>query len=206
MEDFWQWQLEGTGITSADFEEKGFVTLAEQPLWWDRMHDLTFKTPSKKIEFVSSLLEENGIPSFKPYERPKEPEKGLFRLAFGRSPVHTHGRTINNPVLHEIMPENTLWINNAVAEAMGISTGDLVQATSADGGHSGTITANVTELIHPDVVFMVHGFGRKVPWQTRGYNKGLGDYRFERGLLRVYDPVGGANALLECFVRIQKAP
>ena len=28
---------------------------------------------------------------------------------------------------------------------------------------------------------MVHGFGRKVPWQTRGYNKGLGDYRFDIG-------------------------
>jgi thiosulfate reductase/polysulfide reductase chain A len=52
---------------------------------------------------------------------------------------------------------------------------------------------------------MVHGFGRKVPWQTRGYNKGLGDYRFETGLLDVYDPVGGANSLLECFVKVEKA-
>jgi thiosulfate reductase/polysulfide reductase chain A len=52
---------------------------------------------------------------------------------------------------------------------------------------------------------MVHGFGRKVPWQTRGYNKGLGDYRFETGLLNVYDPVGGANALLECYVQVKKA-
>ena len=52
---------------------------------------------------------------------------------------------------------------------------------------------------------MVHGFGRKVPWQTRGYNKGLGDYRFETGLLDVYDPVGGAIALMECFVKVEKA-
>ncbi|MCP4666782.1 MAG: thiosulfate reductase, partial [Deltaproteobacteria bacterium] len=184
---------------------KGFVTLAEEPLWWDRMHDLPFKTPSKKIEFVSSLLEENNIPSLKPYERPEEPEPGLFRLAFGRSPVHTHGQTMNNPVLHEIMPENTLWMNAEEAEKLGIVHGDIVKVTSADGGHSGTISAHVTEFIHREVVFMVHGFGRKVPWQTRGYNRGLGDYRFERGLLGVYDPAGGANALLECFVKVKKA-
>ena len=91
------------------------------------------------------------------------------------------------------------------AAKMGISDGDRVQVTSSDGSHSGMIKAFVTEFIHPESVFMVHGFGRKVPWQTRGYNKGLGDYRFETGLLDVYDPVGGANALLECFVKVEKA-
>ncbi len=127
IEEFWEWQLEGTGITVADLEEKGFVELVGEPVWWDRMNDLKFKTPSRKIEFVSSLLEESGIPSFKPYERPKKPKKGHYRLAFGRSPVHTHGQTQNNPVLHEIMPENTLWINADEAEKLGISEGDLVE-------------------------------------------------------------------------------
>jgi thiosulfate reductase/polysulfide reductase chain A len=205
VEDFWEWQLEGTGVTVADLEEKGYVELVDKPVWWDRMNDLKFKTPSKKIEFVSSLLEKNGFPSFKPFESPKKPKKGHYRLAFGRSPVHTHGRTQNNPVLHEIMPENTLWINADEAARLGISDGDLVEVTSADGSYSGKITAQVTPLIHPEAVFMVHGFGRKIPWQTRGYNKGLGDYRFETGLLDVYDPVGGGIALLECFVRVKKA-
>ena len=197
--------MEDTGVTPADFDKKGFVNLADAPIWWDRMKDLKFKTPSKKIELVSSLLEENGIPSFKPYESPKKPDNGTFRLAFGRSPVHTHGRTQNNPVLSEIMPENTLWLNRAEAKKLGISNGDQVKVTSSDGSHSGTIQAYVTEFIHPEAVFMVHGFGRKIPWQTRGYNKGLGDYRFEIGLLNVYDPVGGAIALLECFVKVEKA-
>jgi thiosulfate reductase/polysulfide reductase chain A len=103
------------------------------------------------------------------------------------------------------MPENQLWINAAEAAKMGIANGDRVQVTSSDGSHSGTIQAYVTEFIHPESVFMVHGFGRKVPWQTRGYNKGLGDYRFEIGLLGVYDPVGGSNSLMECFVKVEKA-
>ncbi len=205
IEEFWEWQLEGTGVTVADIEKKGFAPLVEKPVWWDRMKDLKFKTPSKKIEFVSSRLAESGLDSFKPYESPKKPDPGYYRLAFGRSPVHVHGHTINNPVLNEIMPENQLWINSEEAKKMGIANGDRVQVTSSDGSHTGTIQAYVTDFIHPESVFMVHGFGRKVPWQTRGYNKGLGDHRFETGLLDVYDPVGGANALLECFVKVEKA-
>lgn len=205
VEDFWEWQLEGTGVKVSDLEKKGFVSLVDKEVWWDRMNDLKFKTPSKKIEFVSSLLDESGIASFKPYESPKKQEQGSFRLAFGRSPVHTHGQTMNNPVLHEIMPENVLWINSEEAKKLGINNNDLVEVTSSDGSHSGTIRSRVTEFIHPEAVFMVHGFGRKVPWQTRGYNKGLGDYRFETGLLDVYDPAGGGVALLECIVTVKKA-
>ena len=104
-----------------------------------------------------------------------------------------------------VMPENQLWLNAAEAAKMGVADGDPVRVTSSDGSHAGTIQAFVTEFIHPESVFMVHGFGRKVPWQTRGYNKGLGDYRFETGLLDVYDPVGGANSLMECFVKVEKA-
>ena len=205
MEEFWEFQLKGTGVKVSDLEKKGSVSLADKPIWWDRMQDLKFKTPSKKIEFVSSRLQESNLESFKPYESPQKPDQGQYRLAFGRSPVHTHGRTQNNPVLSEIMPVNQLWINADEAAKMGVANGDLVRVTSSDGSHSGTINAYVTEFIHPESVFMVHGFGRKVPWQTRGYNKGLGDYRFETGLLGVYDPVGGANSLMECFVKVEKA-
>jgi len=205
MEAFWEWQLEDTGVTVSDLEKKGSVALTDKPVWWNRMKDLKFKTPSQKIEFVSSRLAASDIESFKPYESPKKPDEGYYRLAFGRSPVHTHGRTQNNPVLSEIMPENQLWLNDKEAAKLGVASGDRVRVTSADGSHSGTINVYVTEFIHPESVFMVHGFGRKVPWQTRGYNKGLGDYRFETGLLGVYDPVGGANSLMECFVKVERA-
>jgi thiosulfate reductase/polysulfide reductase chain A len=205
MEEFWEWQLQDTGISISDLEKKGSVALTDKPVWWDRMKDLKFKTPSKKIEFASSRLAESNIESFKPYQSPQKPDKDHYRLAFGRSPVHNHGNTQNNPVLSEIMPVNQLWINAQEAAKMGVSNGDRVRVTASDGSHSGTINAYVTEFIHPESVFMVHGFGRKVPWQTRGYNKGLGDYRFENGLLGVYDPVGGANSLMECFVKVEKA-
>ena len=205
VEDFWEFQLEGTGVSVDDLKKKGAVSLADKPIWWDRMKDLKFKTPSGKIELVSSHLTACGLESFKPYERPAKPAEGTFRLAFGRSPVHTHGRTMNNPYLHEIMPENTLWINTEEAGKLGIKDKDQVKVTAADGSHSGTIQAMVTDLIHPETVFMIHGFGRKIPWQTRGYNRGLADYRFEIGLLDVYDEAGGGIALLECVVSVEPA-
>jgi thiosulfate reductase/polysulfide reductase chain A len=205
VEDFWEFQLEGTGVSVDDLKKKGAVSLADKPIWWDRMNDLKFKTSSGKIELVSSHLTACGLESFKPYERPAKPAEGTFRLAFGRSPVHTHGRTMNNPYLHEIMPENTLWINTEEAGKLGIKDKDQVKVTAADGSHSGTIQAMVTDLIHPETVFMIHGFGRKIPWQTRGYNRGLADYRFEIGLLDVYDEAGGGIALLECVVSVEPA-
>jgi len=205
IEEFWEFQLEGTGYSVSDFDETGFIRLTDKPIWWDRMEGQKFKTPSGKIELLSSRLAESGIESFKPYESPVKPEEGMYRLVFGRSPVHTHGQTMNNPILHEILPENCLWINSEEAAKMGVADGEMVEVTSGDGSHSGQIAARVTDFIHSESVFMVHGFGRKIPWQTRGYNKGLGDYRFETGMLNTYDPVGGAISLLECMVKVNKA-
>ncbi|MCG8336820.1 MAG: molybdopterin-dependent oxidoreductase [Proteobacteria bacterium] len=205
IEEFWNWQLEDTGVSIDDLKEKGFVTLCDKPIWWDRMNDLKFKTPSGKIEIISGKFEESGIPSLKPYESPIRPKDGMFRLAFGRSPVHTHGTTQNNPYLNEIMSENNLWINDKEAAKLNIKNNDTVEVISADGSHSGKIKAWVSEFTHPEVVYMDHGFGRKVPWQTRGYNKGLSDYRFETGMLYHYDPAGGGIALLEAMVQVKKA-
>lgn len=205
IEELWELQLKGTGVFLDDFNKTGTVALTDKPIWWDREEGLKFKNPSGKIELASSRLKDCGIETFKPYKPPVRPGEGHYRLAFGRSPVHAHGQTMNNPILNEIMPVNQLWINDAEAAKLGIKDGDTVEVTAKDDSHSGTITAQVTEFIHPEAVYMVHGFGRKIPWQTRGYNKGLGDYRFETGMLDVYDPVGGAIALCECFVKVKKA-
>ena len=78
VEDFWECQLEGTGVSVEDLKKKGAVSLADKPIWWDRMNDLKFKTPSGKIELVSSHLTDCGLESFKPYERPAKPSRRHF--------------------------------------------------------------------------------------------------------------------------------
>lgn len=201
VEEIWDHQLESTGVRIGDFDAKGFVALTKAPTWWGREDGLRFKTPSGKVEFVSSALEEAGISSLKPYERPTAPPQGWYRLLFGRCGYQAHGQTANNPVLSEFLGENDVWINIAEAEKLGIKDGGLVEVSS--NGISGTIRARVTEWIHPEAVFMLHGFGRRVPALTRAYGKGLADQAFQMGLLRSYDPVGGGVNFLQCFVQVK---
>ncbi len=203
IEDLWEKQLEGTGITVAQIQEKGFITLTDQPIWYDRMNNLPFKTESGKIEIINKKWEEAGIPCLKPYESPEKPPKGKFRLLFGRCAWQTHGMWMNNPALHPYLKENVLWINKKVAEEMGLKDGDKVIVSN--GGYKKEMRIFATELIHPEAVFMLHGFGRTVPQQTRAYNRGVADQRLEVGLLDVYDPAGGANALCECFIEVKPA-
>ncbi|MDH4163911.1 MAG: molybdopterin-dependent oxidoreductase [Nitrospirota bacterium] len=202
IEDIWNYQLENTGVKIEDFSAKGSVGLAKAAILQDR-NALKFKTPSGKIELVSEDLAKAGFPSFKAYTPPKKPDKGSFRLLFGRSAVHTHAQSQNNIYLNELMPENALWINDAEAQALGVKDGDTVEVSS--GGYRGKIKAKVTPHIHPEAVFMVHGFGSDIPLKTRSYQKGLSDTKFEIGLLETVDPVGGGVAYLECFVSVAKA-
>jgi thiosulfate reductase / polysulfide reductase chain A len=198
MEELVDWQLEGTGFTRKDFEAKGFVVCTKEAIFWDRKDGLKFKTPSGKIELRSSLLEAAGFPSFPPYEAVPRPEGDTFRLVVGRVAVHTHVSTQNNPYLNELFPENTLWIHKTRAAALGIVDGQPVQVGSGSG--SGVLKAFVTDLIHPEAVFMVHGFGHEAVLATRCYNKGVSDSVLQNN---ISDRVGGSPALHDTFVTVK---
>jgi thiosulfate reductase/polysulfide reductase chain A len=202
VEDIWNFQLEGTGVTIEDFDKSGMVALAPKPLY-QGIDDIRFKTPSGKFEIVSQKLEDNGLKSLKPYQSPVTPPDGQFRLTFGRCALHTQGHTANNPMLAEQMPENVLWINTAAAESLGINHGEIVEV--CQDGYSETIKAKVTPMIHPEAVFVVHGFGHKLPVETRAFGKGLADNKFMKGGLDKWDPAGGAIAYQEHFVEVKKA-
>lgn len=201
VEDLWNFQLDGTGVTIEDFDATGMVGLTAKPLYKD-FEEIKFKTESGKIEIISKKLEDNGLQSLKPYESPQKPPEGQFRLTFGRCALHTQGHTVNNPMLAEQMPENVLWINKDAAEKLGISDGDRVEV--GQNGYSETITAKVTPMIHPEAVFVIHGFGHKLPIETRAYGKGLADNKFMKGGLDLWDKAGGAIAYQEHFVEVKK--
>lgn len=202
IEDIWRFQLQGTGINIGDFDEHGLVMLGEKPIYRDR-NNLTFKTPSGKIEIVNRQLEEQDIPSLAPYDAPVRPPKGTFRLTFGRCAVHTQGHTVNNPLLFELMPENVLWINDVAAGKLGIADKDLVEVGSADG-YTENIRAMVTDQIHPDAVFTLHGFGHRLPVEIRARARGLADNRFMPRGNDIWDKAGGAVAFQEHFVTVRK--
>ena len=201
IEDIWEYQLQGTGVTMADFAATGMVPLADKPLYRAR-EDLSFKTPSGKIEIINARWENAGIPSLLPYESPARPGEGQFRLTFGRCAVHTQGHTVNNALLSELMGENLLWINRLRAEALKIADGEVVEIRS--NGTRGRMKAKVTDFIHPDAVFMVHGFGHTLPVESRARGKGVSDSALMPGGLALWDPAGGGMALQEHFVTVAK--
>ena len=202
VEDVWNFQLQGTGVAVEDFNATGMVNLADKPIYRD-MDKLKFKTPSGKLEMVSAKLEKAGLQSLKPFQSPETPPEGTFRLTFGRCAIHTQGHTVNNPLLYEQMPINPLWINARAAAKLGINDGDTVVVSQRD--YSETTVAKVTELIHPEAVFIIHGFGHRLPVESRAFGKGLADQNFMRGGLDKWDRAGGAIAYQEHFVSVRKA-
>lgn len=202
IEEIWQYQLQDTGLTLADFDAKGFVKLSADPIWFDR-NALKFGTKSGKVEIINSQWETMGVASLPAYVPPQEPGEGSFRLLYGRCGYQAHGQHQNNPILSELLDVNTLWINSKAAKKLGIANGDLVEIRS--GEVRGTIAALVTDWIHPQAVFMLHGFGTNVPAKKRSFGKGVADQMFMQGKLNEWDKAGGGLNLNECFVTVTRA-
>jgi thiosulfate reductase/polysulfide reductase chain A len=199
IEDIWNYQLKGTGINIPDFDKTGIVPLSKGPVLW-KDDEMRFNTPSGKVEIISAWLQAAGHESLKPYVSPIRPEKGTYRLVTGRGAVHTQGQSQNNLYLNEIQPENILWIHNA--NPHGIETGDMVEISS--NGVTAAIRAYATPFIHPEAVFMLHGFGNEIPLKTRAFGRGVKASRLQRGLLGRVDPVGGCIAYFDTFVKVRK--
>ncbi|MFH1033344.1 MAG: molybdopterin-dependent oxidoreductase [Pseudomonadota bacterium] len=200
-EEIWNYQLEGTGYRYDSLDTKGFVELTNQASY-PGMEGLKLDTPSGKIEVANEKWRREGIPSMGPYAAKALPPNGFFRLTVGRCGLHSQGHTVNNPRLHAQMPENVLWLNQAVASRMGIEDGDRV--VIASGEASGKIKVMLTEFIHPEAVFMVHGFGRQLPVESRAKGRGMSDTLLMEGGLEKWDRAGGGLALQEQFVEVRK--
>jgi thiosulfate reductase/polysulfide reductase chain A len=198
IEDIWAYQLSETGYAPADFEATGMVKLGG-PLYRP-VDEKTFKTASGKIEIVSPKLAADGLTSLAPYVSPAAPPKGSFRVSFGRVGLHTQGHTVNNPLLFAQMPENVLWINAAEADKRGIADGALVEVRN--GSFAGRLKARVTEGIHPETVFMVHGFGHTLPVESRARGRGVADNELMPQGIANWDKGGGGVSMQEHFVSV----
>jgi len=198
IEDIWNYQLADMDIKIEDFDAKGFVSLSDKPIFWDRENGIKFKTPSGKIEFVSGLMEDNNIPSLPPYEK-LDAQEGAFRLTCGRCAAHTNVMTQNNLFLNKLVPENVLWINNKRAETLGIKNNDVVEVESKVG--KGQMKAFVTDMIHPEAVFMLHGFGHNEVESQRSYKRGVADAMLQECIM---DKVGGSPAFDHTWVKVKK--
>ena len=202
IEDYLDYRLSSLGVTLKEIHASGIVEYDKGTPYYDFSKPIKFRTPSGKVELYSKQLKKMGFDPMPVYEPVEEVPKGYFRLIYGRSPVHSFARTQNNEILHGYMPENDLWINNKVADKLGLINDEYIVLENQDGIQSHKIKVNATPGIRPDAVFMVHGFDTKSPFLRLAYNKGASDtYLMSRYKV---DPLSGGTGMRVNFVRIIK--
>jgi thiosulfate reductase/polysulfide reductase chain A len=212
LEAFFPWQtaeeylnqrLSSIGLDLDQLRQQGGVIIQKGKPYLEDFETAgvsPFNTPSKKVELYSQALAGAGFQPLPVYEPPAGAPAGFFRLLSGRSPVHTFARTQNTPLLHELQPENDVWLNDAVAARLGLKEGDRVWLENQDCARSGPIKVKVTPRIRPDCVYMVHGFGHHAPGMTRAHGKGASDAKLQTHY--VLDPISGGAGLRVNFVKL----
>jgi anaerobic selenocysteine-containing dehydrogenase len=160
-----------------------------------------FNTPSGKIEIYSNQLKEMGynpLPLYRDYLEYESKDTGIgikdlereypLILTKHNSPVYLHSQLRNIPLAKEIEPEPFLEIHPLTAKEVDIQNGDRVIIESPRGMIKAK--ADITNLTHPKVVFLVHG------WEEANFNTLVSG--------NILDPVSGSPAARECRVRIRR--
>lgn len=194
------WQLKQMGSSLAEMTEKGVLKMERKtPMFIEEDDYHEFGTSTGMIELYSLDLEMEGFDPIPNYTPHPEPPQGFYRLNYGRAPMHTFGRTANNPNLNELMSENCLWVNPFVAADNNLENGQEVWLKNQDGVVSDfPIKVRVTERIGKDNVYMVHGFGRANKKLKRSFGKGISDSQLITNVM--VDPVMGGTGMRGNFV------
>ena len=202
IEEYLNARLVKAGLSLAELKQKGVVLGPQQPIYVEDGAEISFDTPSGKVEFWSQRLADAGFDPVPKYTPPDPNPPGAFRLITGRAPVHTFSRTQSNPLLIAAMPENEVWVNVQVAAKLGIKGGDYVKLKNQDGVVSNRVRVKATQRIHPGCVYMVHGFGTESRMWKSAYRRGASTAQ----LLTRYktDPLMGGTSIHSNFVTLEK--
>jgi len=201
-EELLDWQLRQIGTSLEEMRKEGIKQFERKtPLYIPEGSEWYFPTATGKIELYSTWLANMGYDAMPKYKSHEDNPPGFYRLIYGRAPMHTFGRTINNPNLNDLMDENVLWVNPKVAKIHGLKNGQEVWLQNQDNITSDfPIKVRITERIRHDSVFMVHGFGQLNKKMYRAYGKGAADYKL---LSKVeLDDVTGGTGMRVNFVTI----
>lgn len=202
IEEVLDWQLKKIGSSLEEMKKIGVKTFPRKKdnlYFLNDNEEMTFKTPSGKIELYSTKLEEAGYEPLPPYTKHEQPGKNFYRLIYGRAPMHTFSRTANNPNLTDIMPENTVWINPKVAAKWHLDNDQYIWLKNQDGAISSfPIRVRITERIRFDSVYMVHGFGHDNKKLSRAHGHGASDSEMITNIK--IDPVMGGTGMRSNFV------
>ncbi len=178
LEMLLDWQLKQIGSSLEEMERLGVKTAEREAddLYFAEDENVVFSTDSGKIELYSKTFEQAGFDPMPKYIPHDEPDEGFYRLIYGRAPMHTFGRTSNNPNLTDLMHENSVWVNPKISKEWGLTNGQYVWLKNQDGVISNfKIKVRITERIRWDSIYMVHGFGHNQAQMKRCFGKGASD-------------------------------
>lgn len=165
-----QWILEPSGLKLEELKKHPSGMFNPNPNKLDEKKYLKggFKTPSGKLEFVSTVMapfEKPGAEVLPIYTPPKYSPEGspeLFKdypliLNTGsRLPMFVHTRTYRLPWTASLRPDHpSADLNPADAKKQNISQGDTIRIITPKG--TITVKANLTQMVLPGVVHMYHG-------------------------------------------------
>jgi thiosulfate reductase/polysulfide reductase chain A len=202
IEEYLALRVEKAGLSYARLKKEGVLMGPEKPIFVEDGAEISFDTPSGKVEFYSDQLKEAGYDPVPRYTRREAAPEGYFRLITGRAPVHTFSRTQSNPYLQDLMRENEVWVNAAVARKAGLGNGQYVRLRNQDGVVSNRVKVKATQRIRPDCVYMVYGFGHSSRMLKSAFQKGASAAQ----LLTRYtvDPLMGGTSIHGNFVTFEK--
>lgn len=160
------WMLEPSGISVKDIKKVpgGCMMPGVMPPPYRKYESDGFPTPSGKMEFASTILEEAGLPALPQYEEPRlspvaTPEIAEnFPLVLStgtRLPMYVHSRTFRLPWTHKLRPHAMVDMNPKDADERKISMGDSVILSSPRGEIR--LRANLTRSVPQGVVSVYHG-------------------------------------------------
>jgi thiosulfate reductase/polysulfide reductase chain A len=201
IEEYLEFRLTKIGSSLDELKKKGIIHGQKVPIFFEEGIEPKFDTPSGKIEFYSTQLQQAGFDPVPKYKKPEQPPPGYFRLLFGRSPVHSFSRTQSNRILMDMMEENEIWVNSDIAQKYGLKNAQHIKLKNQDGVVSNKIKVKVTERIRTDCVYMVHGFGHNSRMLKGAFGKGASDAQ----LITKYvnDPLMGGTGMNVNFVTFE---
>ncbi|MEA3412936.1 MAG: molybdopterin-dependent oxidoreductase [Pseudomonadota bacterium] len=197
------WQLKQVGSSLEEMRGIGVKRFPRKtPMYIPEGRDIKFRTRSGKIELYSGMLEQHGYDPLPKYTPPDKRPENFYHLNYGRGPAHSFGRTTNNPLLFELMPENAVWVNPRVANDWSLRNGDYVRLRNTDGATSNRVRVRITERTGPNAVFIVHGFGHTAKELRLTSGVGADDASLMNNVK--VDPIMGGTGMRANFVTFVK--
>jgi anaerobic selenocysteine-containing dehydrogenase len=161
------WILKPTGLRVKELKKypAGYAVKNIEKPPYRKYEKSGFPTPSGKMEFASTIMEEANYDSLPTFKEPKlsprsTPEVAkdfpLILTTGARLPMYIHSRTFRLSWTRGLRPDPMLDINPIDAAARGISQGDWV--TLSTPRNSIKVKANLTEVVPPGVINIFHGY------------------------------------------------